>query len=118
MSADRIAELRPAIREAIDGAPNTCVTFEIDGDSDKWLQFVDHTINAAYPHIEDPSHRIEAMSGVAIPRIVDWEAGEFATFELARVELTPLAKWIDEYFVSILGCDAGGYHFSIVFQTI
>jgi len=45
-NADQIAEIRPAIREAIAGAPHTCVTLAIEGEPDKWMQVVDHTINA------------------------------------------------------------------------
>jgi hypothetical protein len=98
MSSDQIAEIRPAIREGIDGAPDTCVTLEVEGHSDKWLQFVGHTINAAYPHMEDPKEMLKSLSALSAPKIVSWETGKFVTLDFEKVELTPLAKWIDEYF--------------------
>jgi len=49
MGADQIAEIAPALREALAGGPDTCVTFEVMGAPEKWVQFVGGTLNAAYP---------------------------------------------------------------------
>jgi len=65
MNADQIAEIRPAVVEAINGAPDTCVTLEVEGASGKWMQIVDRTINAAYPHRESPEEKLK--SSISVP---------------------------------------------------
>jgi hypothetical protein len=32
MNADQLAEIRPALFEVVEGAPDTCATLEVDGD--------------------------------------------------------------------------------------
>ena len=54
MNADQLAEIRPVLREVVDGAPDTCATLEAEGDSARWMQIVARTINAAYPHSNSP----------------------------------------------------------------
>jgi hypothetical protein len=110
MNADQIAEIRPAIREAIDGAPDTCVTLEAHGDPGKWMQVTDRTINAAYPHEDHPQERLKALPAMAGLQVTNWKARKFATFELPELDVTPLAHWIDAYFVAVLACTAGDYH--------
>jgi hypothetical protein len=110
MSADQIAEIRPVIREAIAGAPDTCITLEVVGESDKWLQVVDCTINAAYPHESDAQQVLDTLPRLAGIQVASWEANTIATFEIESTEVSSLATWIDAYFVTILGCIDGEYH--------
>jgi hypothetical protein len=119
MNADQIAEIRPAIREAITGAPHTCVTLEIEGEPDKWMQLVDRTINAAYPHRDSPEDRLKSLP--LVPRLIKvagWEAQKFATFEFDGLEATTLAHWIDAYFVAILSCAPGEYHVDVTSEQL
>ena len=106
MSADQIAVIRPAILEAIQGAPDTCATLELEGDSDKWVQFVDYTINAAYPYSTDPQERMKSLPAIPGIKLVGWEAQKFTTFEIPEVDAMTVARWIDAYFESALGCPA------------
>lgn len=118
MNADQIAEIRPALREVMDGAPDSCVTFEVEDDQDKWLQVVDHTINAAYPYADNPEQRLKALPGVLGLSITGWEAQKFATFELPEWDVTSLAGWIDAYFVAVLACEAGDYHVDVTYEKL
>ena len=118
MNADQIAEIRPSLREVIDGAPDNCVTFEVHGGSGQWLQVVDRTINAAYPHEDHPEERLKALPPLGGLWISNWEARKFSTFELPALEVTPLAYWIDAYFVAVLSCTAGDYHLDITFEKL
>ncbi len=118
MNADQIAEIRPALREAIDGAPDSCVTFEAEGDQEKWLQVVDLTINAGYPHSDDPELRLKTLPEVSGLSITAWEAQKFATLEVTEWDVTSLAEWIDAYFVAVLGCEAGGYHVDVTYEKL
>jgi len=118
MSADQIAEIRPAIREAIEGAPETCATLEVAGSPGKWMQVVGRTINAAYPHEDHPHQRVSTLPSVAGLKLTGWEARKFASFELPELDVAVLAPWIDAYFVGVLACPAGDYHFDISLQKL
>jgi hypothetical protein len=74
MSADQIAEILSAIREAVEGAPDTCATLAVPGAPGKWMQVVDRTINAAYPHEDHPEHRLSVLPAMAGLRVTGWEA--------------------------------------------
>ena len=119
MNADQIAEIRPAIREAIKGAPSTCVTLQVTGEPAKWIQIVDHTLNAAYPHGLNPNESVKVLPKLALRgNVVSWESGKFATFQFDDMEPTRLAHWIDAYFVGILDCAVGEYHVDVACEEI
>jgi hypothetical protein len=119
MNADQIAEIRPALREVVDGAPDTCATLEVEGDSERWMQVVDRTVNAAYPHSDNPEERVRRLGlPLLSAKLVGWEAGKFATFEFAELEVNVVAEWIDAYFVHVVGCINGEYHLDVALQKI
>lgn len=119
MSADQIAEIRPAVRESIEGKPHTCVTLEVEGHPGKWLQIVDGTINAAYPHGDHPEQRLRSFGSAALQaKLAKWEPGNFVTFEVTGEDLVAISHWIDEYFVQMLGCAAGEYHLNIGYEQL
>ncbi len=118
MNADQIAEIRPALREVIEGAPDCCVTIEVEADPEKWLQVVDHTINAAYPHADDPGSRLKRLPGISGIRVTGWEARKFVTLDLPEWEIGSLAEWIDAYLVSVLSCEVGDYHVDITYELL
>jgi hypothetical protein len=117
MSADQIAVIRPALLEAIQGAPSTCVTLELEGDADKWLQFVDSTINAAYPYDTDPLESVKPLPALAEIKLVGWEFRKFATFKISEVDAMTIARWIDGYFVGVLDCPAD-YDLDVVCEEL
>ena len=104
MSADSIAEIAPAIQEAIDGGPDLCATFTVAGNPDAWVQFVGGVANAAYPRKDDPS-AVLAMLGCA--SLQDWTPGEFLTVRLETDDALSVAAWIDRYFEQVLGAGSG-----------
>ncbi|GEP46215.1 hypothetical protein [Brevifollis gellanilyticus] len=96
MNADQLAEIRPVLREVIEGAPDTCATLEADDDPQKWLQVVDQTVNAAYPHSDNPEERLGRLGlPLLSTKLVSWEACKFATFDFAEFEVKAIADWID-----------------------
>ena len=118
MNADQIAEIRPALREAIEGAPDTCATFTVEGEKEKWMQVVDCTINAAYPHVDSPEERLKSLPLLAGTKVASWEALKFATFDFPKLEPTTHAHWIDAYFVGVLACPPGKYHVDTAFEKL
>ncbi len=119
MNADQLAEIRPALREVVEGAPDTCATLEVEGDSERWIQVVGRTVNAAYPHSDSPEERASRLGLPTLSaKLVNWEAGKFATFEFAQFEVKAIADWIDAYFVRVIGCADGEYHLDVTFEKI
>lgn len=109
MGADQIAELRPAIVEVLEGARSGetwCATFTEAGDPERWIQLTADTVNLAYPHQDEPTARLAALSPAASLQLDEWNAGRHATFRFDAA-LTPLAlaQLVDLLFRGILGCD-------------
>jgi len=104
MGADQIAIIRPAIVEAVAGTPDTCATLVADGIAARWVQFMDNTINVAYPYETDPQERVKDLPPIAGMKLQEWAERTFATFEIPPSDAGAIARWIDDYFVSALGC--------------
>jgi hypothetical protein len=102
MGADQISEIAPGIREVLVGAGGWCATFEVSGDPSRWVQFTQGTINAAYPYEESPDERLPLLGSCDL---TEWEPRKYATFRLHLNEPRTVAKWIDRYFVDVLGCE-------------
>lgn len=98
MSADQVSEIAPGVREALE-APDFCATFEVAGHADKWVQFHDGTLNAAYPRAEHPSAVLATLGGA----LEEWAAGISLTVALTANDGRTIAKWIDRYFETVLG---------------
>jgi hypothetical protein len=119
MNADQLAEIRPALREVVDGAPDTCATLEVEGNSEGWMQVIDRTVNAAYPHSDCPEERVRRLGPPLLSaKLLSWEAGKFASFEFPRLDVNVVAEWIDAYFVRVIGCTEGEYHLDVAFEKI
>ena len=101
MGSDQIAEIAPGVGEALAGGPSWCVTFEISGDPNRWVQFTAGTINAAYPHVKAPGPRLDALGSFAVE---EWEPNKSVTGTLALKDARSIARWIDRYFAEVLDC--------------
>ena len=117
MGTDQIATIRPAILEAIEGAPDTCVTLEVESDSDRWVQFVDYTINAAYPYSTDPQESMKSQPVIDGIMLVGWEPQKFTTFKVSEIDAMTLARWIDAYFVNMLDSSTD-YDLDVSFEEL
>ena len=119
MGADQVAAIRPLLSEAIDGPPSTCVTFEVDGDTSKWVQFIDWTVNAAYPFTTAPQFDREVLEcNTAKAHVTQWEPGKFVTFDISHSASSDVAEWIDRYFVRILRCSDDYYDVNTSFDEM
>ena len=122
MGTDQIAEIAPGIREVVDGFAedrDLCVTFEVTGEPDRWLQYTTGSINIAYPLDEDPASLptrlgIDPLKSLAL---VDWAPRLFATFNIeATLTVREIARIIDAMFESTLGC--AGWDYSVDVEII
>jgi hypothetical protein len=97
-----VAEIAPGVREAIAGGGKLCATFEITGDSSRWVQFVGSVVNAAYPLERDP-RSIVAKLGDAI--VEGFEPGKYVTVQIQMTSPVKIAQWIEAYFRQVLRAD-------------
>ena len=119
MGARQIDEMEPRLREVYEGVngpddpPTLCCTLEAKtlSGSGVWIQVMPGTVNMSYPPTEEP---LECLRGRGIGRpagfyLVEWAAGEFATFGFDDIPARAHASFVDELFVKVLGCDDAGY---------
>jgi len=114
VGSDQIAEIAPGVREALAGGPSWCATFTISCDPNRWVQFTAGTINAAYPHNEAPESRLGELGSFALR---EWAPSKYITGMLALEDARSVARWIDHYFVAILGCD-GDYSVDLLLEPL
>ena len=79
--------------------------------SELWLQVMPGTVNMAYPFTEEPLEllRRRGVRGPAGLYLVEWVAGEYATFGFGDVSPRDHAFFVDQLFVKVLGCDDASY---------
>ena len=104
MSSERIFTIARDVQEALERAPDWCATFEAEDDEEKWVQFVDGVINAAYPDPIAPDRRSRPLPDFDM---TEWARGKFTMGKLNLTDRTELARWIDRYFLEVLRCEPG-----------
>ena len=102
VGSDQLADIAPGVKEALVGGPSWCAMFKISGDPNRWVQFAAGTISAAYRHIEAPESRLDELGSFTLR---EWAPNKYVTGTLALEDARSIARWIDHYFVAILGCD-------------
>lgn len=77
-----------------------------------WVQLIDGgSLNTFYPFDDDPLKRLGALGvfGTLKVTMIEWEAGNYATFDVQGVAPGDVAFVIDQIFVRLLQCDDAGY---------
>ena len=119
MGANQIAEMEASLSEVYKGIsspddpPTSCCTLEAMTllGSEVWIQVMPGTVNMAYPFTEEPFDLLRRQ-GVRSPSdiyLVEWAAGEYATFGFGDISPRDHASFVDQLFVKVLGCDDASY---------
>lgn len=128
MGAHQIAQMEPSLSEVYKGIsspddpPTSCCTLEtmtLSG-SEVWIQAMPGTINMAYPFTEEPLELLR-REGVRSPLdiyLVEWKAGEYATFGFGDISARDHAFFVDQLFVKLLGCDDASYELRILIESL
>jgi hypothetical protein len=128
MGANQIAKMEPSLREIYKGIsgpddpPALCCTMEainLSG-SRLWVQSMPGTVNMAYLWSEEPLEVLRAQ-GVRSPLdlyLVEWAAGEYATFGFAYMSPRDHATFIDQLYVKVLNCDDATYEVNILVEPL
>lgn len=77
-----------------------------------WVQLIEGgSLNTLYPTQDDPVRRLGALGvfGTLKVPLIEWEAGNFATFDVEGIASWDVAFVIDQLFVKLLKCDDAGY---------
>jgi hypothetical protein len=79
--------------------------------SEVWIQAMAGTVNMAYPFTEGPLELLRRLGvrGPADIYLVEWAAGEYATFGFGNILPRDHATFVDQLFVKVLGCDDASY---------
>jgi hypothetical protein len=111
-SADAIATLQPAIAEVLEASKCGdvwCATFEVSGDTSRWVQITADTLNLPYPLVEPPQQVLASLGLADAARLElrEWKAREFATFEVPEgATAAEMARIADGLLRGLLGCAA------------
>ena len=128
MGANQIAVMEPSLREVYKGIsgpddpPTSCCTLEATtlSGSQVWIQVMPGTVNMAYPFIDEPLELLR-REGVRSPSdmyLVEWAAGEYATFGFNNISPRDHAFFVDRLFVKVLGCDDASYKFKALIEPL
>ena len=110
MNTDFAAQVRPILKEAIQGPEDTCATFVVTGDPDKWVQYCNGTLNVAYPFYEDPEVKLSNfLARPEIEGLSDFDEGKYATVLLQNPSDPRVVNLIEDYFVTMLNCVSGEF---------
>ena len=128
MGVSQIAAIEPSISEIYKGIsspddpPTSCCTLEamtLSG-SEVWIQAMPGTVNMLYPFAEEPLDLLHRQ-GVRSPSdiyLVEWAAGEYATFGFGDITARDHAFFVDQLFVKVLGCDDASYELRILIEPL
>ena len=105
--ADCLAALRPTVREVIDAgiAENWCMTAEVEGRPELWVQVSAKDFNAAYPAGPFEPQTALPTLGLAVPdwaTLVTWTPDGYATFHHAGADASGLAGFATDWFMKVL----------------
>lgn len=99
---DLIAGMTPLLARIIAGPDSMCLTLTLEGDEDRWVQYMADSVNAAYFGDEPPSDDLLYALGPAV--ITSFEAANHLTVTLAARDPESIAAWIYDYFQQVLEC--------------
>jgi hypothetical protein len=128
VSITQISTMEPSINEVYKGIsspddpPTSCCTLETITllGAPVWIQAMPGTVNMAYPFTEEPFEVLHSR-GVRSPSdiyLVDWAAGEYATFGFGDISARDHAFFVDQLFVKVLGCDDASYQLKISIELL
>lgn len=102
--ADIIGGMADILTRVMEGPEGLCVTFTVEGDASRWLQFVDDQVNMASFADSQPNALIAEL-GQAV--IISFQPRQHLTVTLAARDPGTIATWIHDYFVRALDSGEG-----------
>jgi hypothetical protein len=100
--------IRRGLAEVWDTGGRSFVTFELEGEGDVWVQWIDGQVNVRWPLDRDPAQELPAR-GVRLPRgaaIVSWTPGGTLHLGAWDVRADDAAELIESLFARVLAGSA------------
>lgn len=97
--------LDKVIEERAASELDLCITVEVEGDPDAWIEVTWDLLNMSYPLAGPPAESLPA-AGLAIPEYLEvaiWDEGVFVTFEHPGEPVAGISSFLAAYFETILG---------------
>ncbi len=109
------AIIEPVVRDLLASAGGdailTITATNTDGE-EVWVQLIEGgSLNTQYPLDDEPVKRLGILGvfGTLKVPLIEWEALNFATFDVAGIASWDVAFVIDQLFVRLLKCNDAGY---------
>jgi len=85
-----------------------------------WIQVTAGNINMDYPFPDDPVARLRQANifGAFKVDLIDWNAGNFVTWDTAAIAPRDVALMVDRIFTAILGCDDTTYAPAVTMEDL
>ncbi|MDB5896179.1 MAG: hypothetical protein JWQ88_3710 [Rhodoferax sp.] len=97
MNSGEIARIVGRVRETAN-RQRLCATFQVASHSDRWLQYGDDRVNAAYPSSHAPDAIVQNLGGT----LECWEAMRYMTVVFHLEDDLAIALWIEGYLDLVL----------------
>ena len=128
MGADQVVELSSSIAKVYEGvespddAPASLCTLEstTKGGDPVWIQVLPGNVNMSYPFTDHPLDFLR-LNGVRGPQdlyLIEWAAGDYASFGFSNLPARDHASFVDQLFVKILGCEDGSYRVKTTIESL
>lgn len=99
---DIVAGMTPLLASIIEGPDSMCLTLKLEGDENRWVQYMADSVNAVWFGDDEPSEALLDTLGPAV--ITAFQPREYMTATLAARDPESIAAWIYDYFVLVLDC--------------
>lgn len=93
--------IEAAVREINAGNDDSFGTFEVKGNEERWLQYLQGNINAVYPSAAAPEAYLATLP---FDDMIEWRPNNFLAVVLNKPP-EEVAVWIDRYFREVLRCE-------------
>lgn len=108
-----------ALDSVIQQVGGTCATLELPTEPGKWVQLMDSTINAHYPHQKDPACLFpELYNHQIVAALETFEAEVYMTISLNNMNQPEVMAWIESYFSQVLSVDVNKARLSLRMEDI
>lgn len=108
-----------ALDSTIKQVGGTCATLELPSEPGKWLQIMDSSINAHYPHQESPDSLFpELYNHPIVAGLEGYETEVYMTISLNNMNEPEVTAWIDSYFSKVLSVDLNNGRLSLRMEDI
>jgi hypothetical protein len=107
--------MEPAVRDLLarSGGDAICtITATNAAGEEVWVQLIEGgSLNTLYPAEDEPATRLGALGvfGTLKVPLIEWDAGNFATFDVEGIAVWDVVFVVDQLFVKLLKCDDAGY---------